>query len=260
MNRLAFAPSLDSRPVFREWFPRLRQTAIGRALIASAVVHVLLFAFVPGFRNALPSVPLSERLDVLLKPRSEVPPALAPEPKVQPQPRQNTEPVIQRRAEPREPVTRVPEQRIITAAAEAPSPAAVVAEPQRSIEPAPVPEVLKLVAPEPPRPASVAALTVDFPTEGMISVYGTGFKAAVDKNRRYPRIAQERGWQGTSTVLVKVLPGGRLGEVSIAKSSGFDLLDDTARDMVKTAQLPSMPALLLTHGFEMRVPVEFRLL
>ena len=57
MSPLAFAPSLDSRPVLPEWFPRLRQTAIGRALVASAVIHALLFAFVPEFRKALPTIP-----------------------------------------------------------------------------------------------------------------------------------------------------------------------------------------------------------
>ena len=112
-----------------------------------------------------------------------------------------------------------------------------------------MPEVFKPLAP-----------VVEVPSDGMIAAYGSGFKAAVDKNRRYPRIAQARGWQGTATVLVKVLPGGRLGEVSVIGSSGFDVLDDTAREMVKTAQLPVMPEALRHHGFEMRLPVAFRLL
>lgn len=261
MSPLAFAPSLDSRPVFPQWFLRLRRTAIGRALIASAVIHVLLFAFVPGFRNALPTNPLPDRLDVLLKPRAQAPPpAPAPEPKLQPQPRQIAERAIQRRAEPREPVRRIPERHVIAATPEARSPTPAVAEPLPGIEPAPVAEVLKPVAPEPPRPAPTAAPMVQLPTEAMITAYGSGFKAAIDKNRRYPRVAQARGWQGTATVLVKVLPGGRLGDVSIARSSGVDLLDDTARDMVKTAQLPALPEALRDHAFEMRVPVEFRLL
>ena len=255
MNRLAFVPSIDSRPIYRTWFPRLRHTAFGRALIASAVIHLLLVGFVPGFRNALPSLPLPERLDVLLKPRAEAPPP-APEQEIQPRPQPSAQPQIKRRVESRDAAPQVLEQRIITAAPEAASPTALVAEPQRSIEPSPVPEVFKPLAPEPPRPAPV----LELPSDGMIAAYGSGFKASVDKNRHYPRIAQERGWQGTATVLVKVLPGGRLGDVSIAKSSGFDLLDNTARDMVKTAQLPAMPEALRNHSFEMRVPVEFRLL
>lgn len=258
MNRLAVSPSIDTRPdILRDWFPRLRHTAIGRALMASAVIHVLLFAFVPGFRNALPRIPLPERLDVLLKPKAEIPPPVAaPEPKLQPRPQPNAQPQIQRRVESREPTPRAPEQRVITAAPETPAANATNVETQRSIEPSPVPEIFKPVAPEPPRPAPA----VELPSDGMIAAYGSGFKASVDRNRRYPRVAQDRGWQGTATVLVKVLPGGRMGDVSIAKSSGFDLLDDTARDMVKTAQLPAMPELLRNHGFEMRVPVEFKLL
>ena len=257
MNRLACTLSIDSRPeIFPAWFPRMRGTAFGRALLASALIHVMLIAFVPGLRNALPSIALPERLDVLLKPRAEITPP-APEQKSQPRPQPIAQPQVQRRAESREPAPRVVEQRVVTAAAaDAASPAAAVAEPIRSIEPAPAPEVFTPVEPQPPRPPPV----VELPTDGMIAAYGSGFKAAVDKNRRYPRIAQDRGWQGTAMVLVKVMPGGRLGEVSIAKSSGVELLDETARDMVKTAQLPAMPDVLRNHGFEMRVPVEFRLL
>lgn len=280
MNHLAYPPSIGVSPAPPALASaRLRRTAIGRALIASAVIHALLIAFVPGFRNALPSLALPERLDVLLVARTAIeptPPAPEPEPKIQPRPQPAPQPQVQRKVEPRErpvlrrvepreppmarptesvePAQRPPEQRIITAAPEAVSPGAAVAEPMRSVEPAPVPEVFKPLAPERPRPA------VELPSDAMIAAYGSGFKAAVDKNRRYPRIAQARGWQGTATVLVKVLPGGRLGEVSVEKSSGFDLLDDTARDMVKTAQLPVMPEALRHHGFEMRLPVEFRLL
>ena len=260
MNRLSYAPLIDRPTTDREWFLRLRRTAFGRALFASAVIHVLLFALVPGLRNVLPSIPLPERLDVLLKPRAEiVTPAPAPEPKLRPRPLPSAQPVPQRKVEPREPSQRAPEQRIITAEPEATAPGAAVVESQRNIEPAPVPEVFKPTVPEPPRPAPVAP-AAEQPTDSMIAAYGSGFKAAVDNNRRYPRIAQERGWQGSATVLVKVLPGGRLGDVSIARSSGFDLLDDTARDMVKTAQLPAMPEALRNHGFEMRVPVEFKLI
>lgn len=246
----------------REWFPRLRATAFGRALIGSAVIHALLIALVPGFRQALPRLPLPERLDVLLMPRAEVPPPLAataPQPQTQ---RADQRP-IQRRVEARAPAPRMPAQRMVSAAPSpvepaiaSPASAPAPAEPVRSSEPAPMPEALKQVDAAPPRPAPSAVA----PSDGLIAAYGSGFKAAVDKNRRYPRVAQARGWQGTATVLVKVLPGGRLGDVSIARSSGVDLLDDTARDMVKTAQLPALPEALRDHGFEIRVPVEFRLL
>lgn len=271
MNRLALSPSfattIDSRPApARAWFARLRGTAFGRALIGSAVIHALLIAMVPGFRQALPHLPLPERLDVLLMPRADVPPPLAattpapqPQTRAQPQTQRADQRPIQRRVEARAPSPRMPAQRIVSAAPSPvepaiASPTAVPAEPVRSREP--MPEALKQVEAEPPRPAS----SVVAPRDGLIAAYGSGFKAAVDKNRRYPRIAQARGWQGTATVLVKVLPGGRLGDVSIARSSGVDLLDDTARDMVKTAQLPALPEALRDHAFEMRVPVEFRLL
>lgn len=238
------------------WIVRSRRTAIGRAAIASIIVHALLIAFVPGFRSVLPQLPLPERIDVMLKPRAEAVPAPveAAKPQLQPQ-------IQQRRSEPREiPVPRMPERQVITAAPESSPTAPALAQPLQNIEPAPVPEVFKpaQVAVEPVKPVALPPVA-EGPDDSLIAAFGSGFKASVDKNRRYPRQAQDRGWQGTAMVLVKVLPGGRLGDVTIAASSGHSLLDDTAREMVKGAPLPPLPEGLRNHGFELRIPVEFRL-
>ncbi|HMZ84490.1 MAG TPA: TonB family protein [Rhodocyclaceae bacterium] len=258
----AFPPGYIPRPG-PGWLARARGTAIGRAAIGSIVVHVLLIAFVPGFRSMLPQLPLPERIDVVLKPRPQLAPAPveAPKPQVQPLARPSPQPQLQqRRNEAREtPLPRMPERQIMTAAPESTTAAPAIAQPVQSIEPAPVPDVFKPapVAVEPPKP--VAPAVAEGPSDSLIAAFGTGFKASVDKNRRYPRQAQDRGWQGTATVLVKVLPGGRLGDVTIAASSGHSLLDDTAREMVKGAPLPPLPEGLRSHGFELRIPVEFRL-
>jgi len=237
------------------WFARARRTAIGRAAIASIVVHGLLIAFVPGFRSMLPALPLPERIDVLLKPRAETPaPVEAAKKPTQPLPQPQAQ---QRRSEPRQmPVPRTPEREVMTAAPESSPNAPALAQPQ-NIEPAPVPEVFKPAPVEPAKPLPPPVAEV--PSDSLIAAFGSGFKASVDKNRRYPRQAQDRGWQGTAMVLVKVLPGGRLGDVTIAASSGHSLLDDTAREMVKGAPLPPLPEGLRNHGFELRIPVEFRL-
>lgn len=242
---------------------RARGTAIGRAVVGSIIAHGLLIAFVPGFRSMLPQLPLPERIDVMLKPRAEPAPAPveAPKPQVRPLAQPSPQPQIpQRRSEAREmPVPSVPERPVMTAAPESSPAAPSLAQPVQSIEPAPVPEVFKPApaAIEPPRP--IAPAVAEGPSDSLIAAFGSGFKASVDKNRRYPRQAQDRGWQGTATVLVKVLPGGRLGDVTIAASSGHSLLDDTAREMVKGAPLPPLPEGLRNHGFELRIPVEFRL-
>lgn len=48
----------------------------------------------------------------------------------------------------------------------------------------------------------------------------------------YPLIAQRRGWQGVTLLEVRVSAQGKPLSVSIKKSSGHTVLDDTARDMV----------------------------
>jgi len=50
---------------------------------------------------------------------------------------------------------------------------------------------------------------------------------------KYPPEARERGHQGEVFLLVKVLPDGKVGEIEVSKSSGYDLLDRSALDAVK---------------------------
>jgi protein TonB len=50
----------------------------------------------------------------------------------------------------------------------------------------------------------------------------------------YPRKARERGWQGTTWLRVEVLSDGRAGVVEILHTSGYDLLDNTSVQAVRT--------------------------
>jgi protein TonB len=51
---------------------------------------------------------------------------------------------------------------------------------------------------------------------------------------RYPRLARQRGWEGTVVLNVELLADGTVGDVTIAESSGYPLLDRLARDAVKS--------------------------
>ena len=52
----------------------------------------------------------------------------------------------------------------------------------------------------------------------------------------YPRIAKEKGWEGTVILRVTVSPGGRADAIQIRKSSGYPVLDEAAVHAVKTWQ------------------------
>ena len=49
----------------------------------------------------------------------------------------------------------------------------------------------------------------------------------------YPEIARQKGWEGRTIVRVDVSPEGRATKVSIARSSGFGVLDQAALRAVK---------------------------
>ena len=76
---------------------------------------------------------------------------------------------------------------------------------------------------------------------------------------KYPTLARRRGWEGTVQLLVMVLEDGRVGDISVAKSSGHALLDEAALKAVARYQF--VPGLQGNKTVSMRVqvPVHFRL-
>ncbi|MEA3231792.1 MAG: energy transducer TonB, partial [Thermodesulfobacteriota bacterium] len=76
---------------------------------------------------------------------------------------------------------------------------------------------------------------------------------------QYPVLARRRGWQGTVHLSVLVLANGRVGDITIEKSSGYPLLDKTALKAVTRYRF--VPGRQGNQPVAMRVqmPVHFRL-
>ncbi len=53
-------------------------------------------------------------------------------------------------------------------------------------------------------------------------------EAALDRAKVYPRLARERGIQGVVHVRFKLRPSGEVERIEIAKSSGYDILDNAS--------------------------------
>jgi len=69
-----------------------------------------------------------------------------------------------------------------------------------------------------------------------------------------------RGWQGTATVALKFGAGHRFLGATVQRSSGHEVLDEQALEMVKDAHpLPQPPESLRKRDFTVLVPVVFRL-
>jgi periplasmic protein TonB len=80
----------------------------------------------------------------------------------------------------------------------------------------------------------------------------------LERNKVYPRNAQQRRQQGSAMLRIAINRGGQVLSFKIERSSGFELLDREVVAMVQRASpLPPIPAGLNTDRLEVVVPVEF---
>src|SRR6267154_769031 len=89
---------------------------------------------------------------------------------------------------------------------------------------------------------------------------GQTISQALAPYKRYPVIAQMRGWEGSVTMQLHVAPTGRLLEAEVRISSGYDVLDRQALAMASLADpYPVPPEALSAREIAVLVPVVFRL-
>ncbi len=111
----------------------------------------------------------------------------------------------------------------------------------------------------------VAATTIN-PTQlrtadpGALAGYNRAVAEAVDHFKRYPRLALMRNWQGTALLKLNIGADGRVREYHLARSSGFDTLDEQALEMLRLAMpLPALPTQLAGIDLSIDIPVIFRI-
>jgi periplasmic protein TonB len=76
----------------------------------------------------------------------------------------------------------------------------------------------------------------------------------------YPLLARRLGWQGTVLLAFTLEPDGALQRIHVARSSGYDVLDDSAITALKrVGRLSEARHWLNGQAFEMRVPVIYKL-
>jgi len=172
-------------------------------------------------------------------PESEPAWALTPKPKPKPKPkpvaRARPLPEAERAAPP--PPAAAPAAVVEAAPATAPSPVASVA-PQR-------------LAPEP---------TADQGDDAMLAQYRLAVIAAARRYKRYPRAALDNNWNGKAEVRMTIGANGVIASMSIKSSSGHDILDRQALDMIRKAKpLTPIPESLRGREFAVDIPVIFSL-
>jgi protein TonB len=228
------------------------------AVICSMLLHALMVLVIPNVK--FEEVKEPEILTVDLVKLPEPPPAPTPEP-VQPQP-EVVKPKIVPKIKPEpKPIVK-------------PLPTPVVEQNEPVAEPPPSqPTEVIAVAPTPNTAPPVQTVAVPTPVkqdpppvtnqvdyDDARSRYGNSLWGAISKYKKYPKIAAMRNWQGEAVVELELDGNGKLKSKKIIQSSGHEVLDKQALEMVEKAlPFPAPPEALRGNNFTITVPVPFKL-
>lgn len=249
--------------------------AESRALLASVaaslVLHLALLVLFPEVRFSVSNAAGSRMLIARLAPRVE-----APEPVALPKKAPAEE---NRRSEPRRERDKAetqPKQTPRESALAAPAPGTLPVQEAQARLPAPAsedsgaraqPATATLAAPqvrETPapsetlrQPASRPAPAADAQT---LDQYRLALIGVARHYKRYPARAVENGWQGKVEVRLVIGANGSTQKASIKTSSGYEILDKEALDMIRKAKpLAPIPQSLRGREFTVDIPVIFDL-
>jgi len=230
--------------------------AFSYAVLASVLLHgVLLFAM-PSLREARrqpvapgpivarlvqpQTAPAAQAEQLPAPPPEPPPPVIKPTPK--PSPIAKPEPKIASKPAPVAPVQ--------------PAPAAPEAAPSTPAPPvsAPAPGPVAKVDPQ---PGPARGDSVD---TGSLARYRVDVASQARRFKRYPRVAMDNSWEGRVVVGVTVRANGVNASYSILVSSGHEILDKQAVDMVAKARpRAEIPPALRGREFTFEIPVTFDL-
>lgn len=133
----------------------------------------------------------------------------------------------------------------------------VVAPPPRSLpEPAPAAPEPSVVVPEEPDPAPQTVIAPE--QRGVLTEVLPQYLR--NPAPVYPRLARERGEEGTVVLDVEVLPSGRCGTLRVLESSGHALLDEAAARAVRGWRFKPAARWGRAIAVWVEIPVTFRLI
>src|SRR5690606_17239432 len=97
-------------------------------------------------------------------------------------------------------------------------------------------------------------------TKGEQQDYYAEVMAILNKNKRYHKLARERGLQGTVVLRFSLSSKGDLLKHELVKSSGEFLLDRSAEQMLLNAvPFPPFPEIFTEESIVIELPVEYSL-
>ncbi|HUN70471.1 MAG TPA: energy transducer TonB [Burkholderiales bacterium] len=212
------------------------------ALAGSLCLHLFLLLVLPLLQEAqrtrLASLPLNARL-VKPKPPDPAPPSIAPPTQSMARPR----PVPAVKAAPQPAAEPIPSV----------EPSKPAAEPALVIPAAPAAPVARIEA----QPASPAA-AAGGPDPGSVARFRLELMDLARRYKRYPRIAQDNGWEGRVEVRIAIGEDGAISSLTVKKGAGRAVLDDEAQAMIRAAKSQAaIPPGLRGKAFTLEIPVDF---
>jgi periplasmic protein TonB len=131
--------------------------------------------------------------------------------------------------------------------------------PQSSMRTDAVPDAPRVVPPAPPQQVAEPH-AVPEAERSFLTSYEKSLSELIKRHERYPDRARRQGWQGTTIVGLSLSADGKVKDVSILESSGREVLDDAAVQMVRRASpLPRAPEALQGKERIVRIPIVFKL-
>ncbi len=101
----------------------------------------------------------------------------------------------------------------------------------------------------------------DLVDRAVLAAYSQGLWKIASQSGGYPLLALQRDWEGMVKVQVRYTHSGVACQVSVKNSSGHNVLDEQAVEMVKQACAHyALPDALTHKAFSVIVPIEFKLM
>jgi protein TonB len=248
--------------------------ALQIGIAASLLLHALVLFLAPGFHTQAHQLPALPTLSAVLRsPPPSVEPASAPKAPADPiRDAQKSPPEPKAKAEPPKPKTQSPQLTTPTPQPQAaPAAPAVPTPPAPAAPAAPAPVVANESKPgasaaaSPPSTVVATAAPSSAVASGpadpdALESYKVQLAAYAAKYKRYPATALESHWEGIAEVKLTIGADGRIRDVAIANSSGHEVLDKVAIDMVrKAAPLTEIRPALRNREFSINLPIVFNI-
>jgi len=95
----------------------------------------------------------------------------------------------------------------------------------------------------------------------LVNDYSSKLRAHIEKYKRYPRMAQIRGWNGEVIIQAEIDGNGALISSKVVRSSGRSILDKEGLAMMRRSiPFPVPPKNLNNNTFKITIPISFSLI